>query len=962
MKGQLCKNDTDRLLEELHNDREFEIFTANEKKKHSGIITYTAQNGGNRTTFHDTLQEINKDKWGIWFTINSMKHGKRKIEFIESFNAIGLDLDSGKEGDNREAIEHNKQKNMEMLLNLQLVPTVIIETKNGLQPLWFLFPGEITDNDTHNSIQRMMQSKLGADPNAIGGERLYRLPGYYHWKDASDPFLCKIVHNDYNKRYRIKELAHKFGGQRKLKELRKKSVGKRYSGKPIELKEFKGNGDPRWIADGCRALAALESKKDASHYERLALETIYINLGQAGLDHFREIARNWNDYKEDVTEYMIGQALKQGYKPTTCKWLIENGICPGKCANIASHRSPIAFYYQPYKKLDKTFKGRKMIDPDEIITRPEHEAVTDAIIAKLKKRKQTVSDSHRHALLNIAKVIDTPVSAKERQTPTIIPAVPGLGKTTFIVEYLKHRLSKNDGFGAVVVVERQGVIDDIVAKISSYCAFGMKGYEKDYCAMGYQNYKPSQCKTCDVKDCRVKTNFIRQEKYPVVVISHKRLFDMSDRDDLLGNLRTWKRVKPSNTWTFKNGKIRRSYDKLARELLLIDEKPTLLENIPTDIGMWDTLIAETNEYLPEYNDEVEKAVESVRNLYNKTTNYGKIKAVDDEFKWTKEFVDSWNDLYLGDHPEYPVILQNILREGGLYNKNEKRTITTIHYSNVYWQDYHSFIYDGTANVDPDYLEDKFQFLSLPPMREYHNLTIHLCMEQNLSKGFFEKHDTVIGRIADDIKQIASHGQTYVVCYKLYENELKQCLEDTDNVAIEHYGNTKGANHLNNNNNIVCVGILHKGESYYLSKNLTLNGDTGYDVNTTGKIRRFKDENAEAIKVYEMVTEMAQEIFRTKLRNHSSDEEIHAYICTRDANVINALREYFPGCNVVRDWEPTALLSERALFRNFKLNNEDKFKTNAKLIKAFIQEGHGLTTEDVVDVLGVDRAHAARYLK
>ena len=104
MKGKLCNNDTDRLLEELHNDRKFEIFTALERKEHPGIITYTAQNGGNRTTFHDTLQKLNEARRGIWFTINSMKHGKRKIEFIESFNAVGLDLDSGKEGENREAI------------------------------------------------------------------------------------------------------------------------------------------------------------------------------------------------------------------------------------------------------------------------------------------------------------------------------------------------------------------------------------------------------------------------------------------------------------------------------------------------------------------------------------------------------------------------------------------------------------------------------------------------------------------------------------------------------------------------------------------------------------------------------------------------------------------------------------------------------------------------------------------
>jgi len=72
-----------------------------------------------------------------------------------------------------------------------------------------------------------MVEKFGADRGAIGGERLYRLPGFYHWKDASKPFLCKIIHKDYSKRYTLKELTHKFGGQKKLARLKKKAVGGR---------------------------------------------------------------------------------------------------------------------------------------------------------------------------------------------------------------------------------------------------------------------------------------------------------------------------------------------------------------------------------------------------------------------------------------------------------------------------------------------------------------------------------------------------------------------------------------------------------------------------------------------------------------------------------------------------------------------------------------------------------------
>jgi hypothetical protein len=85
------------------------------------------------------------------------------------------------------------------------------------------------------------------------------LPGYHHNKDQHCPFLCKIVHADYDKRYTMKELAHKFGGQRKHKKLTKKSVGKRSNGKRIELDEFMIPGDVQCIAVGCRVFNALKS-------------------------------------------------------------------------------------------------------------------------------------------------------------------------------------------------------------------------------------------------------------------------------------------------------------------------------------------------------------------------------------------------------------------------------------------------------------------------------------------------------------------------------------------------------------------------------------------------------------------------------------------------------------------------------------------------------------------------------
>jgi|GEM_PF-699372 len=975
MKGLIDYDDTARLLNELHQERLYEIFTAFENKDYPDPILYFPEHSPDEyeelseryAPFLKQLETINATRRCIFFTPNSMKFGKRKIEFIESFNAIVLDMDSGKEGADKEYIERSKKDNLAMLLNLQLPPTVIVETKNGLQTYWFLVPFEITDNDTHNSLQSMMQLKLGSDPQAIGGERLWRMPGFYHWKDPNDPFLCRIVHSDYNRRYSLKELTHKFGGERKLKELKKKSIGKRYDGRMIQIDGFNKPGDVNDIARGCIAFRRIEQNKAPSHNERLALLYTYINLGNHGLNHIREVARLWNDYNPDITEYNIERAVANGYHTTPCSWMIDCGICDGRCANIATHKFPISFYYHPYRQLTRPFENRIMINPDELPAREEHIELTNSIIGQLEKHGQIVNDLHRKQLLDIAKVMDTPMEVKDRVVPIVIPAVPGIGKTTFIVEYLVSRLHRDPNFGAVLVVERQDTIDDIVQRINGDTiidgrginwAFGMKGYEKSYCAKGYPTYKHSQCKTCDNYDCRVKTNFKMQQKYRVVVISQKRLFDMSDTDDLLGALRYWKKMLP--TWNLKECK--QNHEKHAREVLLIDEKPKLIENVPTDMTMWGTLIAETIQFLPQFTEEVHRAVSMVADLYNKTEEYGKIVGIDPDFKWSANFVEAFNESYYGDNPEYPIYLQNIIRDGGLYNNNEKCTITTIHYSNIYWQDYHTFIYDGTAAIDPDYKETMFQFVRIPDARRYNNLYIHVCMERNLSKDYFEKNPMFIPRIANDVRIIADAGRTYVVCYKAYEEELRRSLDGIANVNFEHYGNTKGANHLVENKNIILIGILHKGETYYFSKNLTLFGDTSFQVRTADKVRRFENPRAEAVKVYEMVTELIQEIFRTGLRIYGSEERIDVYLCTRDANVVNAIHDFFPGSRISRDWEPMALLDDRALFRKWLAENEDKYKTNKKLVREFLNQGYNLTSEDIIDVLGVELKNAARLLK
>ena len=938
------------LLRELHGDREFEIFTNYEKKRESKPIFWSEAVSSINL---ERIESLNKDKRGVWFTPNSLKNGKRLKPFVETFNAVVLDFDT----------ESEKGDVLDTLLTLQLKPSSIIETKNGYHAYWFLEKGSVKDVDEYETLQRLMKERLGSDSAAIGAERLYRLPNYYHWKDPDNPFLCTEVHRDYEKIYSKESLIHKFGGKKSYDSIFTKKVRYYSSGKPIKINDFNDPGDVKDIVRGCAAFAEIEKKKEPIHDERLALVWTYANLGNDGLEHLRHLAKGWNDYDADVTESNIKYAVQKGYKAPTCDWLISNGICKGRCTDIRDYKKPIDLYYHPVRQLPVPFDNRTKVNSVDIIESKEHMEVMERVVAVLENNGQVLSDVHKGAILSIAKTVMSPIY---NDKPICVPAVPGLGKTTFIIEFLKQMAEVDPTYGAVIVVERQDTMDEIVEALgiskgftikrndktiyseSYYRGYAMKGYSKDYCLKDYPVYKPSQCRTCDVgfSKCRVKFNFAEQQKHPFVVISHSRLFRMSDKDDLLESLRYWK----------KGG------EKHKRKTLLIDEKPKMMDVVPTFSSTWDQLISDTAKFVHGYSNEVNAAVSRVRNIYSYPDEHESVGVLDADFRWSTNFTEDWNSYYMGDYPNYPELLENIITEGGWYSKSE-HSVSTIHFSKTYWQDYSTFVFDGTAGLDPEYREDRFYFLDVEQLKTFNNLHIHVCMDRNLSLAYHNKQKNFPEKFSKDILKIAESGKTYVACYKRYEDDYKSYLDGEVNIIIKHYGETRGSNDLIECVNIVCTGILHKGESHYLAKTKAIKGgEISYEVKTPDTVRRFEDVQVEEVKLYDTVTDLVQEIFRTKLRNHSSDEEIHVYLTTRDTQIISALKEYFVGCHVHRDWKPKAIVGDRENFRLFVTEHRDDYKTNTKLVKAFRNQDNKLTPKDLYEVLGIKSNHAKIYLE
>lgn len=147
---------------------------------------------GAAITFCPNLQEL------IWD--EKKKQYKRGIEVTKSFNAFFLDLDVCKEEEklSKKEINTRKKELWDKLINLEIPPNYIIETKHGYQPVWeWSKPIELPKDkreDANVYFQRMVkgfESKTGIKSEADSITRVIRLPNTFHQKDPKNPF--KII-------------------------------------------------------------------------------------------------------------------------------------------------------------------------------------------------------------------------------------------------------------------------------------------------------------------------------------------------------------------------------------------------------------------------------------------------------------------------------------------------------------------------------------------------------------------------------------------------------------------------------------------------------------------------------------------------------------------------------------------------------------------------------------------------
>lgn len=121
-------------------------------------------------------------------------NGARKIENLSKINAWYVEMDG------------EKPEQLLRIKNSPIYPSRVVESKNGYH---VYFKAIDASKENYAEIQAGLIFHYSGDKRAKDLARVLREPGFFHWKDANDPFKVKEIFSA-DIAYRDKDMLHFF--------------------------------------------------------------------------------------------------------------------------------------------------------------------------------------------------------------------------------------------------------------------------------------------------------------------------------------------------------------------------------------------------------------------------------------------------------------------------------------------------------------------------------------------------------------------------------------------------------------------------------------------------------------------------------------------------------------------------------------------------------------------------------
>lgn len=252
--------------------------------------------------------EINLSGYGVFHTVNEFSSTVRRECYLKKLKYFYVDFDST-----------TKDEQMKKILDF-LLPTAVIESKNGYHVYWGIKDDLILEHGLENALKiyKYINSNLckmmGSD-QLKDAARLLRTPNFYHMKNKNDPFLVKEVFSN-GPSYYAKDF-YAFLPQEKEKTIETKTIKKDYIAVENEVDEFW-----RW-ANSLDCKSSLERLSGSSYVNGEIFEVpIKGNIKVNG-----KVSGAWIDKNG-----LIGSTKNGG--PTIVNWLMFYGHSKGEVAKI----------------------------------------------------------------------------------------------------------------------------------------------------------------------------------------------------------------------------------------------------------------------------------------------------------------------------------------------------------------------------------------------------------------------------------------------------------------------------------------------------------------------------------------------------------------------------------------------------------------------------------------------------
>lgn len=268
----------------------------------------------------------------------------------------------------KERADYCREEMKDTLIKLDILPSIIINSGNGLQVYWMLNePVAVGDN---TRVVEGALKELSNKPDGFKGDiavtslgHMMRMPGTYNTKDQNNIKSCRVVWEDTSNKYSFQNLVDDLD----VKVDKEYNKGNYSDGSMYETYKSLNTSYEvlRKVASKCEFLVHLGKHPEDQGY--MVWIHLAINLavfGEDGRIIFHKISEKHAKYRKSESENIFIEALskvKNGeYKPSSCSTICGAGFdCPKTC----KQKTPAGMILSTLMKMYKSKRKNKNASP-----------------------------------------------------------------------------------------------------------------------------------------------------------------------------------------------------------------------------------------------------------------------------------------------------------------------------------------------------------------------------------------------------------------------------------------------------------------------------------------------------------------------------------------------------------------------------------------------------------------------